>query len=331
MRETTSTFPASDGTSVFVRRWDPEGGTPVRAVAHVVHGMAEHSGRYARLAEALTTAGYVVYAHDHRGHGKTAAPGDLGHLGEQGWSRAVGDLRRLLLEEMAAHAGLPFVLIAHSMGSFMAQELMFGLSDRLTAVALSGSNGKPPPLAAAGRLVARAERLRLGPRGLSPVLSALSFEAFNKKFAPNRTPSDWLSRDAAEVDAYEADPLCGFPCSTTTWVELLDALAFIAAPERQRRIRKDLPVYVAVGSEDAACDMGKGVRQLLGAYRAAGLRDVTERFYPGARHEILNETNREDVTRELVAWLDGAIARGARPRGDAAPSAAQRASTTPTP
>ena len=242
----------------------------------------------------------------------------------------MGDLRRLLLEEMAAHAGLPFVLIAHSMGSFMAQELMFELSDRLTAVALSGSNGKPPPLAAAGRLVARAERLRLGPRGLSPVLSALSFEAFNKRFAPTRTPSDWLSRDAAEVDAYEADPLCGFPCSTTTWVELLDALAFISAPERQRRIRKDLPVYVAVGAEDAACDMGKGVRQLIGAYRAAGLRDVTERFYPGARHEILNETNREDVTRELVAWLDGAIVRGARPRSDAA-AAAQRASTTPTP
>lgn len=325
MREATSTFDAADGATVFRRRWDPDQGTPVRAVAHVVHGMAEHSGRYARLAEALTAAGFVVHAHDHRGHGHTAAPGDLGHLGDDGWARAVGDLRRLLFEEMAEHRGVPFVLVAHSMGSFMAQEILFELSDRLAAAVLSGSNGKPTPIAAAGRIVARAERLRLGPRGHSPVLSKLSFEAFNQQFAPNRTPSDWLSRDAAEVDAYEADPLCGFPCSTTTWVELLDALSHIAIPARQRRIRKDLPIYIVSGAEDAASGNAAGVRQLAAAYRAAGLRDVTERIWPGARHEVFNETNRDEVTRDLLAFLERAIA--ASPAADAA----QRASTSPTP
>jgi alpha-beta hydrolase superfamily lysophospholipase len=316
VRETTSTFDAPDGAVIFRRRWDPDEGTPVRAVAHVVHGMAEHSGRYARLAEALTTAGLVVHAHDHRGHGRTAAAADRGHLGDHGWSRAVGDLRRLVLEELAEQRGVPFVLIAHSMGSFFAQELLFELSDRLAAAVLSGSNGKPTPIAAAGRLVARAERLRLGPRGHSPVLSKLSFEAFNRQFAPNRTAFDWLSRDPAEVDAYVADPLCGFPCSTTTWVEVLDGLSAIASPERQRRIRKDLPVYIVAGSEDAASGNAKGVRQLASAYRAAGLHDVTERYYPGARHEVLNETNRDEVTRDLLVFVDRVL---------------QRASTSPTP
>lgn len=308
MKETTATHEAKDGASLFVYRWAPDDESKLRGVVHVSHGMAEHAQRYARLAEALTGAGFVVYANDHRGHGKTAKAEDRGHLGDEaGWGKCIGDLRALIKKEAAAHAGLPFVLFGHSMGSFMVQELLFELSDDLTAAVLSGSNGKPTPLAAAGRLVARAERLRVGGRGHSMVLSGLSFEAFNKAFAPNRTAYDWLSRDEVEVDKYVNDPLCGFPCSTTTWVELLDALARIATPSLQARIRKDLPLYVFSGALDAANEKTRGLRQLLGAYERAGLRDVTHKFYEGARHETLNETNRDEVTADLLAWLDKKI------------------------
>src|SRR5262249_5894088 len=155
-------------------------------------------------------------------------------------------------------------------------------------------------IAEAGRLIARAERVRLGPRGTSPVIHALGFDAFNKAFKPNRTAHDWISRDEAEVDKYAADPLCGFQCSVTTWIEVLDALSALSPPENEARIRKDLPVYILAGSEDQVSERTKGLVQLLGAYERAGLTDVTHRFYPGARHEVFNETNREEVTGDLL-------------------------------
>ncbi len=305
MKASTSTFTANDGANINVYAWSPDDGTQVRAVAHIVHGMAEHAARYARFAEALTKVGFVVYAHDHRGHGKTAKPEDLGHFGDtSGWGNVVGDVRSLVLRELEENPGKPFVLIGHSMGSFMVQQLLFELSGRLAAVVLSGSNGKPTPIASAGRLVARAERLRLGTRGKSKLLGALSFGAFNKAFKPNRTADDWLSRDEAEVDKYVNDPLCGFACTTTTWIEMLDALPYIATPELQARIRNDLPIYVVAGALDPVSERTKGLEQLLTAYARAGLVDVTHKFYEGARHEILNETNRDTVTEEIVAWLE---------------------------
>lgn len=309
MRSETYTHTADDGTEIFVHRWEPDDPASVVAIAHVVHGMAEHGGRYARLAEMLTANGFRVYAHDHRGHGRTAKPEDLGHLGdENGWARAIGDLRRLIRREMDDNPAKPVLVIGHSMGSFMVQQLMYEVPDWLSAVVLSASNGKPTPIASAGRLVARIERKRLGARGHSPVLKALSFEAFNKAFAPNRTAHDWLSRDEAEVDKYEADPRCGFECSTTTWIELLDALAEIGHASNQAKIRKDLPIYVIAGSEDPVSEKTKGLYQLIRAYGKAGLTDVTHHFYPGARHEIFNETNRGEVTHELLVWLRAKVA-----------------------
>jgi alpha-beta hydrolase superfamily lysophospholipase len=309
MRETIVPFEAADGARIHVVRWAPDDEGAVTRVMHVAHGMAEHSGRYARLAERLVSAGFVVYANDHRGHGKTASREDRGHLGDgDGWAKCLADLRSMIARERREHPGLPFVLFGHSMGSFMVQELLSEVSSELDAAVLSGSNGKPTALAAAGRLVARAERLRLGPRGHSNVLAGLSFDAFNKKFAPNRTAFDWLSRDPAEVDAYVADELCGFPCSTTTWILVLDALARIARPELQMRVRKDLPVYVFSGARDPANDETRGVQQLIEAYGRAGLTRVTHRFYEGARHETLNETNRDEVTADLVRWLGEVLA-----------------------
>ena len=305
MRADSFTFEAEDAKEIFVYRWLPDESARVKAVVHVSHGMAEHAARYARLAEALTGAGYAVYANDHRGHGKTARDGELGFLGaEGGFGRVVQDLRELAAHEKAAHAGAPFFLFGHSMGSFFTQAFMIEAGSSLRGAVLSGSSGKPSLLATAGRLIARVERARLGPKTASQLLTKLSFDGFNKAFRPNRTGFDWLSRDEAEVDKYVADPLCGFAVATQLWVDVLDATADIARPERQALIPKDLPVLIFSGSEDPVGEMTKSVAQLVGAYERAGLRDVKHKFYSGGRHEMLNETNRDEVTRDVIAWLD---------------------------
>ena len=210
MQASTFTLATPDGMSLFVYRWLPDG--PPKAVVQIAHGLAEHAARYARVAEALTRAGYAVYADDHRGHGRTArTPDELGLFAERdGWKKCIDDLWLINRRIAADHPGLPIVLLGHSLGSFMAQYFISEHGDALVAAVLSASNGKPPPIAPIGLLLARLERLRLGQRGHSPVMQALFFGAFNKPFKPARTPFDWLSRDTAEVDKYIADPLCGF-------------------------------------------------------------------------------------------------------------------------
>jgi alpha-beta hydrolase superfamily lysophospholipase len=307
MRADTFTFKAEDSKDLFVYRWLPDEGVRKKAIVHVAHGMAEHAGRYARLAEALTGAGYAVYADDHRGHGRTASADELGWMGTGGFRRSVQDISQLLVLEKAENSGLPAVIFGHSMGSYFVQAFLIESGASVRAAVLSGTSGKPNLLASAGRIATRVERARLGPKGKSPVLDALSFGAFNKAFQPNRTAFDWLSRDEAEVDKYVADPLCGFMVSTQLWVELLDALADISRPEKQARVPRDLPIYVFCGSEDPAGDKTRSVQQLLAAYGRAGVGDVTHAFYPGARHETINEINRDEVVRDLLRWLDGRL------------------------
>jgi alpha-beta hydrolase superfamily lysophospholipase len=310
MQTDTSRFRTSDGEALFLYRFAPDPGTREKGVVHIAHGMAEHAGRYARLAEALTAAGYVVYADDHRGHGKTApSPSALGYPGDGvDFPRMMRDLVELAGFERSEHIGLPFCLFGHSMGSYLAQLFMIHDGGMLDAAVLSGTSGKPNALAAAGRLVARAERARLGPRGKSALLGKLSFGRFNAPFEPGRTAFEWLSRDPAEVDKYIADPFCGFPVSTSLWVSLLDTLGEISDAKEQDKIPKSLPIYVFAGSEDPVGEQTSSVDQLLGAFRRAGLRKVTHRYYPGGRHEMVNETNREEVTRDLIGWLDEHLA-----------------------
>ena len=320
MLATTFNLESREGASLFVYRWQPE--RPPLAVVHIAHGIAEHAGRYARLAAALTAAGYAVFANDHRGHGRTArTPEDLGFFAEsEGWRKCVDDLRQLNQRIAAEHPGLPIVFLGHSMGSFMTQQFISEHGDALAGAVLAGSNGEPAPQTLAVRRVAHEEVLRLGPRGRSARILSLAFGAFNKPFEPARTTSDWLSRDPTEVDKYLADPLCGFQPTTQLWIDLLDALPEIADPRRQARIPKRLPIYVIAGTCDPVGQNTQGLEQLLAAYHRAGLERVTHRFYPGARHELFNETNRDEVTRDLIAWLDELFDRaGSQKRARIAP------------
>jgi alpha-beta hydrolase superfamily lysophospholipase len=294
-------FRADDGQTLLARRWLPEG--PPRAVVQIAHGLAEHSARYARLAAALNSAGYAAYANDHRGHGPKAAAADLGHFADEGgWDKVVGDLWTLNRLIAAEQPGTPIIFLGHSLGSFLGRGFIAGHSDALAGVALSGSNGKPPAIATLGRLIAREERLRLGKRGKSNLIFQLWFGEFNKPFKPARTDFDWLSRDERQVDAFVADPLCGFPFTTQLAIDVLDALPYVTSRKSLAAIRKDMAVYVFSGERDP---VGANIKGLIQDLKAAGFTELTTRIYPGARHETLNETNRDEVTRDLIAWLDG--------------------------
>jgi alpha-beta hydrolase superfamily lysophospholipase len=291
-----------DGAKIQVYRWAPEG-TP-RAAVQIAHGLCEHAGRYERLARALTKAGYLVTASDHRGHGPSAAASDLGFFAEaDGWRKCLDDLwavnRRLAVDA----PDTKIFFLGHSMGSFMGQQFIAEHGDALAGAIFSGSNGAPAAILPLGRLVARFERWRLGPRGHSAILVQMIFGEYNKPFRPARTDFDWLSRDPAEVDKYIADPLCGFPFTTQLAIDLLDALGPIAQDATIARVPKALPLYIFSGARDP---VGVNLQGLIDAYRRAGL-ETAAKIYPDARHETLNEINRDDVTADLIAWLNKVV------------------------
>ncbi len=282
--------------------WQPQG--QPKAALQIAHGMAEHAKRYDRVAQRFTQAGYLVFAHDHRGHGGSirTTPGDMGD--HDTWNSAVRDLH-LVNRAIAEETNLPIAMLAHSMGSFMAQQLLWQHPDDVVAMALSGSNGKPPAIAAAGRLLTRFERMRLGGHRTSALLQKASFGDFNKGFE-GRTDFDWLSRDPAEVDKYVADPLCGFAISVQSWLDMLDALGTLLTPPNLSRIPKDKPIYAFSGDADPV-SKGGGVTRLVEAYRSAGLERVEVRLYSEARHETLNETNRDEVITDLFDWIESQL------------------------
>lgn len=305
MNHSTFWLTANDRSRLYVNHWMPDG--PAKAVVMLSHGMAEHSGRYARLAEALCSAGYGVYAPDQRGHGRTADEGTLGLYAEKdGWNKVVGDLASLNQHIGQQHPGLPIILLGHSMGSYIAQAYLLHHSASLHGAILSGSNFQPVALYRAARLIARAERLRQGVRGRSALIEFLSFGSFNKAFKPNRTAFDWLSRDPNEVDKYINDPLCGFRCTNQLWIDLLGGLQQISKASNLAQIDPGLPILVMGGECDPVSE-GKRLKSLAHALREAGSQHLQLNIYQQARHEVFNETNRDEVTADVLRWLDQAL------------------------
>ena len=276
--------------------------------------MAEYGARYARLAAALNAAGFTVWAHDHPGHGDHMSLDDgtrlPGHFADRdGWQRVLDDTARVSEALQASSPGTPLLLFAHSMGSFVAQALLARSGDRYRGVVLCGSNGPPGALERTSIGLAHLERQLRGPRTPSRWLHRAVFSRYNQPFAPNRTDVDWLSRDATEVDAYVADPLCGFPLTTQAWLDFLQGKSSLGDAQHLAKLPKALPVRLIAGSKDPVGDQGAGVRRLFDRYRGAGLTHVSLQLYPDARHELANETNREEITADLIAWFEQAVAR----------------------
>ena len=305
MNHSTFWLTANDRSRLYVNQWLPDG--PAKAMIMLSHGMAEHSGRYARLAEALCAAGYGLYAPDQRGHGRTADEGTLGLYAEKdGWIKVVGDLASLNQHIGQQQPGLPIILLGHSMGSYIAQAYLLHHSASLNGAILSGSNYQPVALYRAAGVIARLERARQGLRGRSALIDFLSFGSFNKAFKPNRTAFDWLSRDPLEVDKYINDPLCGFRCTNQLWIDLLGGLQQISKASNLAQIDPGLPIMIMGGECDPVSE-GKRLKSLAHALREAGCQNLQLNIYPQARHEVFNETNRDDVTADVLKWLDQAL------------------------
>ncbi|MCL2544926.1 MAG: lysophospholipase [Clostridia bacterium] len=297
--------PVGEGTSLHVRAWAPEA---PRAVIQIAHGMAEHGGRYGDFAAAIALAGIAVYAADHAGHGKSATPEKYGHFyAKNGWRQAVEDLHAVRASIEERHPGVPLVLLGHSMGSLMARSYITRHGEGLGGVILSGTGG-PNPLLPVGKLLAAIEMRRLPAYRPSLLIDKLVFGAYSKPFAPARTPFDWLSRDPGQVDAYIADPACGFPFTAAGYRDVFAGLSEIQAKGWAAGVPAGLPVLIISGERDPVGGMGKGVRWVEKALRGAGVRDVTCALYPEARHELLNETNRAEVYADVLAWISRVLA-----------------------
>ena len=272
-----------------LRQWRRGIENPERGVVQIAHGMGEHIGRYVGLIEVLVSAGLTVYGNDHRGHGRTApSKAYFGDFGEGGFDLLVEDMARLSQIARKEYPDEPFILMGHSMGSFAAQQFVLKHSREIDALVLSGS----------GTLDGLARLATLAPAGQN---------ILNARFEPARTPADWLSRDNAAVDAFINDPLCFGQLQPTSFASFLGAAHRLSDPFSLRKIRDDLAIYLFSGSEDPVGQQLEGVRMLIERYHKAGIYDTTYDFYTGARHEMLNEINRDEVVANLLRWISSVL------------------------
>lgn len=305
MSNSTFTFKDPDGFEIFVYKWFPEKEKP-KAVVQVVHGMAEHALRYERFAKFLNKAGYAVYADDHRGHGKTAKElSKAGIGGVDSWNGMVNDEHQLTQIIKQENPSLPVFLFGHSMGSFISQRYIELWGSELSGVVLSGTTGlavipkEAEPLFAQAAQGASRDKYPEGP-GL--------FDSMNAAFAPVKTPFDWLSRDEEEVKKYIDDPWCGFAFSNGMLYDMARGMWEFLDPKNQESVPKSLPVLIIAGEQDPV-GANNGVKVLHDRYRELGIKDVKPIVYPGARHEVLNEINRDEVQRDVQNWLDDQFKR----------------------
>lgn len=303
---TDSYFDSNGKGRIHCIRWTPEG-TP-RAIVQIVHGIAEYAQRYSEFASFLNSLGYLVVAEDHMGHGLSIAGGSTqGHF-HGGWFSAIEDTCQLTRNTMAEFPGVPYILFGHSMGSFMARTILCKYPDLgLTAAVICGTSWQPR--AALPALVAFCNAIcnSVGAENISTSLQNLVFGGYNKRIDSPKTESDWLSKDEAVVHAYVTDPLCGFIPTTGLVRDMMVGIRYMEQGENLNRMKKDLPVLIIGGGEDPVGYYGKSIYKTAKEFRKVGMLDVTEHVFPGDRHEILNETDKNEVFSFVSEWISSKI------------------------
>lgn len=305
----TFKYKASDGKEIFTHQWLPENSLEIKAILQISHGMAEHAERYHGFAEVLCAHQIGVYANDHRGHRHSIEEQHpLGYFAdEDGWNVVVDDMKTLTTLIKEKHPGLPVFLMGHSMGSLLSRSYAFSNSQDIKGLILSATAGDPGLLGSVGIMVAQLECALKGKKAKSPMLDKLSFGKFNTAFKPNRTPCDWLSRDEAEVDKYVEDPHCGNIFTAGFFRDLLTGIKSINQVSNIEKVAKDLPIYLFCGSHDPVGENTKGVQKVINAYQKTGIKDLSYKFYEEGRHEMLNETNKEEVYQDIIEWIEARV------------------------
>jgi len=302
-------FPSASGVcDIRYRLWVPE---EPRAALQIIHGMAEHIDRYDDFARFLSENGILVFGCDLAGQGKSVRDGEpLGWFGNQnGWDALIQDMRILRDIVKDEFPAISFTLMGHSMGSFLARSYAGRDGDDFDAFIFSGTAGMNPVLGV-GKLIAKSEIKRKGGKLPSQLLYDLSFGSYNKSFKPARTESDWLSRDEAQVDRYVADEKCGYAFSASAMLAVFEGIGEISGKKWARQVPKR-PVLIFSGALDPVGNAGRGVKQVASWLRAEG-HAVELKLYEGARHEMLNETNRDEVYQDVLLFINAVEAMGDR-------------------
>ncbi len=288
-----------DGHTIKVFDWSPQDNNPI-GVVQILHGLGEHAGRYDRFAQACNANNLAVVAHNHRGHGVTE---NRGHYADNnGWDKVVGDVLRVRQLLADLYPACPVVLLGHSMGSYIAQSFVMRHGGNNLGLILSGTTFASRIELRAGNLAARALVTLSGGRRINTYLNHAGIGKLNERFRPVRTNADWLSRDENEVDRYIADPLCGGTYSNRLWADLTSGLLEVTSERAITKVRTDLPILILGGEQDPAGGK-RGLARLANTYRRTKHEQVHLKIYTGGRHEMLNETNRGEVTADIIDWI----------------------------
>ena len=299
-------YPSADGeTRIHALEWLPEG-RPA-ATLQLCHGMAEYIARYDEFASFLAENGFYVTGNDHLGHGQSVtSPDRLGYFNDpRGNECVIADIHALRQRTFTGYPGVPHFMLGHSMGSFLLRQYIELYGEGLSGAIVMGTGSQPPAVLSAGKAICRTAARFHGWTYRSGLMNSMAFGSYNKKFEPARTPSDWLSRNTASVDAYEADPLCGFMFTVNGYYHMFRGIEFAQKAENIAKIPRSLPLLLVSGAEDPVGGFGAGVQPVYEAYRAAGITDVQLKLYPADRHEILNELDRDKVFADLLDWMRG--------------------------
>lgn len=295
-------YPGKDEKSINAYSW--ENVNQVKGVVQIFHGMSEHALRYNHFASFLNENGFIVFADDHRGHGKTAvSPNKLGIIGNDGFNMIVEDeycLYKLIREK---YPDKPVFVLGHSFGSFIAQEYITRYGREISGVILSGSACQAGIDITLGRQLASIQRRLFGEEKKGYLLSKLSFGSYNRKIPDAEHEFAWLSTDEEEVIKYEQDPLCGAVVSIGFYYYMLKAFKTLYSEDKLSKIPAGLPVLIVSGEEDPVGAYGKRVRKLFELYEKQGLNNIKIKLYPGMRHEILNERNKIEAYHDILNWL----------------------------
>lgn len=301
-----------DGTQIAVIRWLPDcDEKDIKGIIQISHGMVEHASRYERFAQYITQSGYIVSAHDHRGHGDTAVraeqdgTGKRGFLADKnGFLTVVEDLREVLLKVKADYPDKEVILFAHSFGSFVGQAFIELYGGLIQKCILCGTAGPRHLLIYTGLAVTFIGKTLLGKKRTAHFINDAFFSSYNKHIQNPKSLHSWVSRDEEEVAKYDADPFCTFVPTAGFFYDLMTGLNFIHNKKRMKRIPQDLPVFLIAGNEDPVGSYAKTVRHLSQIYKNNGMTLIFLKVYPGARHELLNEINRKEVFNDIKTWIN---------------------------